>query len=176
MSLEDQKFSQTDKLIADLASDPSTRPAFLRMVKQKNPDLIIPELEQEERLAKLKEEMTAENQRLAQQIRDRDTLDELNKRRADVVRSGLISEDELPEVEKLMQDGHATSHEAAAKMFAYDKLSRVQPAATEPMTRQRAFVGADLKEWMADPDGTALKTAEQALREFRGLPAAGMRR
>ena len=118
-SLEDLSTEQRDELALlarKLAENPKTRKQMLRLTKEVNPDMPIPELEIED---KTEEAMRKANERVEQmeaKLRERDAMDELNKRRAKLKEKGLVDSDEqVEQVEKVMLEKGIADHEAAAE-------------------------------------------------------------
>ena len=84
MSLENLSVDARDELAAlaqQLAENPSTRKEFLRMTKKVKPDLPIPELEIEDHTNNAISAAEARVQSLENKLRERDAVEELQKRR-----------------------------------------------------------------------------------------------
>jgi hypothetical protein len=73
-----------------LAENPETRKDFLRMTKKVKPDLPIPELEMEDYTRKAVSQSEQRVQELEAKMRERDAVEELQKRRNNLVKKGLI--------------------------------------------------------------------------------------
>jgi hypothetical protein len=127
MSLEDMSLEQRDELallMKNLAEDPATRKEVLRLTKKVRPNLPIPELELEdytERKVNAAEERVMQ---LEAKLREKDAVDELEKRRAKLKSKGLAQTDEdIQEIEKLMLEQGMTNHETAAQYWELDEAS-----------------------------------------------------
>ena len=123
MSLEDLSLEARDELAAlakKLADNPSTRKEFLKLTKQVNPDLPIPELEMEERANSVFQQADQRVASLEAQLRERDARDELDKHRQALLDKGLIkSKDDIAAVEKVMLEQGMTNHETAAQYWQW---------------------------------------------------------
>jgi hypothetical protein len=83
MSLENLSLEARDELAAlaqTLAENPNTRKEFLRMTKRVKPDLPIPELDMEDYTHKAVSRSEERVQQLEAKLRERDAIEELNKR------------------------------------------------------------------------------------------------
>ena len=97
MSLEDLSFEARDQLAAlaqQLSENPDTRKEFLRLTKKAKPDLNIPELEIEDYTNRVASASEKRVQALEAQLRERDAIEDLNKRRNKLMKKGLASSDE----------------------------------------------------------------------------------
>ena len=82
-SLEDVSPQQRDQLALlskNLSDDPSTRKEFLKLAKRINPDLVVPEIEIEERTNKVLETIQRENEDLRNSLKDRERREDLDKK------------------------------------------------------------------------------------------------
>ena len=94
MSLENVSLEARDELAAlaqSLADNPATRKEFLRMTKKVKPDLLIPELEIEDNTQRAVSKAEERVMQLEAKLREKDAVDELNKRRQALLKKGLIS-------------------------------------------------------------------------------------
>lgn len=172
-SLEDLAPETRDELALlarTMAENPATRKEFLRLTKTIRPDVPVPELEIEEMTRKATDEATNRVQLLEDKLREKEALDELERRRRDVVRKGKISEDDIPEVEKIMLEKGITSHETAAD---YHRFMR-EAAKPTPTTYNRNVMDetarSTLKQFWKNPQVAARDEASKALAELRKNP------
>src|SRR3990167_2003882 len=105
-----------------LDNDPETRPKFRALVKQKFPKAPIPEVDLDQRFEAHKTELRQELEGGGGgRKRERGAAARPPARRAVMEDPELrITEDEIPEVEKIMQDstlGPIASHKAAAMLY-----------------------------------------------------------
>ena len=123
MSLEDLSFEARDELALlarQMAEDPATRKDFLRLTKKIKPDMPIPELEIESYTEKAVSASTRRVEELEAKLRERDALDDLDKRRQSLIKKGLIdNESQIEEIEKVMLEKGITNHEAAAEYWQW---------------------------------------------------------
>ena len=168
MSLEDLSLEARDELAAlakKLADNPSTRKEFLKLTKQVNPDLPIPELEIEERANSVFQQADQRVASLESQLRERDARDELEKRRQALMEKGLVkSKDDIAEVEKVMLEKGMTNHETAAEYWQWMKqAAEPTPTGYNPQVMNKW----DLSKFMKNPVGAARDEASKALNELR---------
>jgi hypothetical protein len=168
MSLENLSIDARDELAAlaqQLAENPSTRKEFLRMTKKVKPDLPIPELEIEESTNKALSLAEQRVQSLENKLREKDALDDLQRRRNAIKAKGLVStEDDIKEVEKIMLDRGITNHETAAEYHQWMKQSATPtPSGYNPQIIQKM----DLNKYWKNPVTAARNEAVNALQELR---------
>ena len=129
MSLENLSLEARDELAQlaqTLAENPDTRKDFLRMTKRVKPDLPIPELDIEDYTNRAVNRSEDRVQALEAKLRERDAVEELQKRRQSLMRKGLIAnESEVNDVEKIMLERGITNHETAAEYHQWMKQAAV---------------------------------------------------
>lgn len=170
MSLENYSPEAIEELAAlskRLSENPKTRKSFLRLAKEVNPDIPMPELEMEEMVnerttAAEKRVTDLENQLRAQQVRD-----ELNRRRSKLKETGIAqTDDDILEIEKLMTEKGIANHETAADYWRHMKQSAVPtPGYPTPVMSR-----LDVKGYMKNPVAAARENAAAALAELRKNP------
>ena len=168
MSLENLSLEARDELAQlaqTMADNPKTREAFLRLTKEVNPDLQIPEIQIKDMTRSELDAMRRENEALQAKFRERDAVDELNKRRSNLVKKGYISsEDEIAEVEKIMMEKQIHNHETAAEYHNWMKqAAKPTPSGYNP----NAMNKFDLSAYWKNPAGAARNEAAKALSEVR---------
>lgn len=168
MSLENLSQEARDELAAlaqRLADNPKTRKDFLRMTKQVNPDLPIPELEIEEKTNSALEQMRQENEAIRAKLQAKEAQEMLDKRRQQLVKKGLVdNEDEIDAVEKLMLEKKIADHETAAQYHQWMKQAAVPtPSGYQPS----AVKNFDLNRFWKNPATAAREEAVKALNEVR---------
>jgi hypothetical protein len=171
MSLEDLSFDQRDQMAAlmrELSDNPSTRKEILRLTKKVKPDLVIPELDIEDKTTSYIEKL--ENRLAERDAKDREqeAMRDLESRRARLMKKGLVQdESEVEEVEKVMLEKGITNHEAAAEYWQWMK----QSAAPTPSGYNPSAVSKfDLGKYYKNPVGAAREEAAKALQELRKSP------
>ena len=108
MSLEDLSYEARDELALlarQLAENPKTRKAFLRLTKEAKPDMPIPELEIEDSTNYAVQKANDRVAHLEARLQQKDAMEELNKRRSRLKEKGLVENDE--QVEEVDIVGHA---------------------------------------------------------------------
>jgi hypothetical protein len=170
MSLENYSPEAIEELAAlskRLSEDPKTRKSFLRLAKEVNPDLPVPELEMEE---VVNQRVSASEQRVAdleKQLRAREVREELNRRRNKLKESGYVqSDDDILEIEKLMTEKGIANHDTAADYWHHMK----QSAVPTPGYPQPVMSRMDVKGYMKNPVAAARENAAAALAELRKNP------
>ena len=171
MSLEDMSFEQRDQmalLMRELSDNPETRKEILRLTKKVKPGLVIPELDIEDHTHNA---VSAANKRvedLEAKMREKEAVEDLNKRRMNLIKKGLIQdESEIEQVEKIMLDKGITNHESAAEYWDWMKQSAVPtPTGYNPS----AVAKFDLGKYYKNPVMAARDEASKALNELRRNP------
>lgn len=168
MSLENLSPDARDELAAlaqQLAENPATRKEFLRMTKKVKPDLPIPELEIEESTTRAVSKAEERVQALEAKLREKEAIEELKKRREQLVKKGLVkSEDDVEAVEKLMLEKGITNHETAAEYHEWMRQAAVPTASSYNPSPVKGF---DLNKYWKNPNQAARNEALNALNELR---------
>jgi hypothetical protein len=168
MSLENVSIEARDELAAlaqQLADNPATRKDFLRMTKKVKPDLPIPELDMEDYTYNAVNKSEQRVQALEAKLRERDAVEELQKRRQSLMKKGLIaSEDEVKDVEKIMLERGITNHETAAEFHQWMKQAAVPTSSGYNPSPVKQF---DLNKYWKNPVNAARDEAASALRDLR---------
>jgi len=168
MSLENVSLEARDELAAlaqQLADNPATRKDFLRMTKKVKPDLPIPELDMEDYTHSAVTKSEQRVQALEAKLRERDAIEELQKRRESLMKKGLISsEDEVKDVEKIMLERGITNHETAAEFHQWMKQAAVPTSSGYNPSAVKQF---DLNKYWKNPVNAARDEAANALRDLR---------
>jgi len=168
MSLENVSYEARDELAAlaqQLADNPATRKDFLRMTKKVKPDLPIPELDMEDYTYNAVNKSEQRVQALEAKLRERDAIEELQKRRNSLMKKGLISsEDEVKDVEKIMLERGITNHETAAEFHQWMKQAAVPTSSGYNPSPVKQF---DLNKYWKNPVNAARDEAASALRDLR---------
>ena len=168
MSLENLSLEARDELAAlaqTLAENPDTRKDFLRMTKKVKPDLPIPELDIEDYTHRAVSKSEDRVQALEAKIREKEAMEELQKRRQSLMRKGLISnESEVDDVEKIMLERGITNHETAAEYHAWMKKAAVPTSTGYNPSAVKQF---DLNKYWKNPAAAARNEAMNALNDLR---------
>jgi len=168
MSLEDLSFEQRDQMAAlmrELSDNPATRKDVLRLTKKIKPDLVIPELEIEDKTTSYIEKLEGRLAERDAKDREQEALRDLESRRMKLMKKGLIKdESEIEEVEKVMLEKGITNHEAAAEYWQWMKQSA---APTPSGYNPSAVKQFDLSKYYKNPVGAAREEAAKALNELR---------
>ena len=171
MSLEDMSFEQRDQmalLMRELSDNPETRKEILRLTRKVKPGLVIPELDIEEHTHTAVSAANRRVEELEAKMREKEALEDLQKRRMSLIKKGLIQdESEIEQVEKIMLDKGITNHESAAEYWDWMKQSAVPtPTGYNPS----AVAKFDLGKYYKNPVMAARDEASKALNELRRNP------
>jgi hypothetical protein len=168
MSLENLSLEARDELAQlaqTLAENPDTRKDFLRMTKKVKPDLPIPELDIEDYTHRAVSKSEDRVQALEAKLRERDAVEELQKRRQSLMRKGLIAnESEVNDVEKIMLERGITNHETAAEYHQWMKQAAVPTSTGYNPSAVKQF---DLNKYWKNPAAAARNEAMNALNDLR---------
>jgi TolA-binding protein len=168
MSLENLSLEARDELAQlaqTLAENPDTRKEFLRMTKRVKPDLPIPELDIEDYTNRAVNQSEQRVQALEAKLRERDAVEELQKRRSSLMKKGLISnESEIDDVEKIMLERGINNHETAAEYHAWMKQAAVPTSSGYNPSAVKQF---NLGAYWKNPSAAARNEAMNALNDLR---------
>jgi len=168
MSLENLSLEARDELAQlaqTLAENPDTRKDFLRMTKRVKPDLPIPELDIEDYTNRAVNKSEERVQALEAKLRERDAVEELQKRRSSLMKKGLISnESEIDDVEKIMLERGINNHETAAEYHAWMKQAAVPTSSGYNPSAVKQF---NLGAYWKNPSAAARNEAMNALNDLR---------
>ena len=171
MSLENLSVEAQAELAAlakSLAEDPKTRKQFLQLTKQVRPDVPIPEIEIEERTNEVLADANKRVESLEAKLRQKEAKEELDRRRQTLRQKQLIeSDDEIPEIEKLMIEKGIANHETAAEYHQWMKQAAAPTPSQFPQPVMSKF---NTQDYMKNPVGAARDAAHAALAEFRKNP------
>jgi hypothetical protein len=173
-SLEDLTPEARDELAAlarELADNPDTRESFLRLTKKARPQMPIGEIDIKDELSNRFEQANARVEQLEGKLREKEAVEELERRRRSLVAKKGVREEDIQEIEKIMLEKGITSHEAAADYYSW-----MRQAATP--TPQKTFSRNVLDEQARDslskfwknPAVAARDEAAKALNELRKNP------
>jgi predicted phage gp36 major capsid-like protein len=166
-SLENMSAEQRDELAAlmsQLAETPETRKDILRLTKKIRPGLTVPELDIEDHTNSALDQMRSENAAIRAELEQRKAVDNLDMKRKSLVKKGLATEDDIPEVEKLMLEKKIADHETAAEYHNWMKqAAKPTPSGYNP-SAIRQF---DLGKYWKDPRGAAQQEAVKAFQDLR---------
>lgn len=173
-SLEDLTPEARDELAAlarELADNPATRESFLRLTKTARPNMPIGEIDLKDDMASRFEQAQTRMEQLEGKLREKEAMEELERRRSKLVRSKGVSEDEIAEIEKIMLEKGITSHESAADYYNWMRQAAT-PTAPKVFNKNVFDQTATdtLKKFMGNPQRAARDEAAAALNEFRRNP------
>lgn len=138
-----QALKASDDLFKTLLTSPDTRERTLRLMKEKNPNLVMPEIDASDRVMKAVEGEAKKREELEAKIMERDIKERIEKERARVKSTYKLSDADVLEVEKLMTDKDNP-------IPNYDGAARVYKAARTPSEPTPMQIGAPTYDM---PDG-----------------------
>jgi hypothetical protein len=173
-TLEDLSSDARDELALlarELADSPETRNQFLRLAKQKRPNIPIPEIDLDDRVQKYSERSAQRVQELENKLAERDAMEELNRRRRSLMsKHKLDNEDQVAEVEKIMLEKGITNHETAADYWKWmNESAAPTPSGYAPNVMDKTARDVLAKYWK-NPAMAARDEAAKALNELRKNP------
>jgi hypothetical protein len=156
-------------LAKELAEDPATREQFLRLTKQKRQNLTIDAIDLKDEFRAEFAKIRGENEALQAKLRERDALEELERRRQALVKKGRAkSDDDVAEIEKVMLEKGITNHETAAEYHDFMKRAATP---TKIQAFDRSFMNEQARDTLAkfrfNPQQAARDEASKALNELR---------
>lgn len=174
-SLEDLTPDARDELALlarQLAENPDTRDSFLRLTKKVKPNLTIDAIDIKDQVDARFAEYEARNQALEGKLREKEALEELEKRRQSLVKKGKAkSEEDVAEIEKVMLEKGITNHETAADYYEFMRSAAVP---TSPKVFNNSFMNETardtLSKFRTNPVVAARDEAAKALFELRKNP------
>lgn len=139
---------QSDNLFKTLLTAPDTRERMQRLIKEKNPNLVIPEIDSQDRVMAAVAEEKKEREKLEQRLIERDVRDKIDRSRSDIKTKYGLSDDDVTKVEELMTDKEnpIPTHDAAARVF---KASRTPSEPTPMQISAPVYDMPDAKVWGA---------------------------
>jgi hypothetical protein len=127
--------------------------------------LPIPELDIEDYTNRAVNRSEDRVQALEAKLRERDAIEELQKRRQSLMRKGLIAnESEVNDVEKIMLERGITNHETAAEYHQWMKQAAVPTSTGYNPSAVKQF---DLNKYWKNPAAAARNEAMNALNDLR---------
>jgi hypothetical protein len=149
------------KLTQATLGNKTTRVKMLRTMKEAKPDVVLPELDTEDRISAEMNTLREENKKLREDTDNRAAAQILKEKRQLCVTRGLKPED----VEKVMQEKHIQSHESAIEFIeANNRVAAPAPAALPNFDRSVTLpVNDGLKK---NPAQWAREEAAKTINEF----------
>lgn len=171
MSLEDLTPEARDELAQlsrTLSEREDTRDEFLTLVHKAKPEVPIPELRIKARADAVLAQAQSAVSSLESRLMERDARDELNSRRANLIKKGLVRDDsEVAEVEKVMLEKKIPDHETAAEYWKFMKEAAVPtPTSFRPNVFDQGTKDRFANYWK-NPAMAARNEAANALNDIR---------
>ena len=137
---------QSDALFAALLKSPDTREDTLRLMKKKNPNMILPELDGKDATMKALEEEREERKKLEARLLEKDISDRIEKQREQIKKEHEFTDADMLEVEKIMtdKDKGVLNYAAAARVY---KAERTPSEPTAFQVGSPTYDMPDAKVW-----------------------------
>lgn len=155
-------------LAKSLSDNPKTRKQFLGLMKSADPTMNIPEIDIPNQVGTALNEGLKRLQAMENKLSENELRADITKRRNSIVKSGLVTEEEVSEVEKLMLEKGISSHETAAQFFASQKQSAAptpgsfgQPLMPKPDLKA---MGGNINQWARSEATSAMAELIKARR------------
>lgn len=153
--------SQEEKDLLDrskgMLNDPAVRARFLGTMKEKFPDMPIPEVDVPAQFSKVIEAQEKRLQEMEAANRERETREKVKEARAKALAVPGITSGDIEEVEKIMVEQGIGSHETAAKFLAQSRQiagggtneheKQKKPAEPNAFAEAREKFGGDVHAW-----------------------------
>jgi hypothetical protein len=171
-SLEDLTPEARDELALlanELANNPVTREQFLRLTKQARPSVTIDAIDIKDEVSKVVNEANERVMFMENKMREREAMDELEKRRSSLLKKGKVkSDDEIAEIEKIMLEKGIQNHETAADYFQWMRQAATPtPSKTFNQNVLDETARGTLEKFWKNPATAARDEASKALNELR---------
>lgn len=173
-TLEDLPQEARDELAMlarELSDDPTTRRKFLALAREKRPNMPMPELDIDDRMAAIQSEADKRVAALEAKISDKDMREELQRRRDNLIATGKAKDAaDVEAIEKIMLEKGIQNHESAAEYFNWMQQAAVPTAPAynrnviDPNTR------VQLKDYWKNPIMAARDEAQRAFTDYRKNP------
>ena len=174
-SLEDLSPEARDELALisrQLAENPETREAFLRLTKKARPEMTIDTIDMQDRMDARLQVMQSKLDQMEASKREDGALAELERRRRELISKGKAkSEEDIGRIEKIMLEKGIQNHETAAE---YDQWMRENSKPTGQSFYNPHFMNETARDTLSkfhkNPVGAARDEASKALMELRKHP------
>jgi hypothetical protein len=173
MSLENLSEDQIRSLASlakDLSDDPATRRSFQKLIKQKNPSTVFPEVEIDDRAEQLSAKISEETESLRAELKQRDIEQQRRDIKANLADKypGISFED----IEKTMVESAIGKHETAAQFLANQKIL-AEPAAEVPGRGGPMMMPSEARQFFKSPSQVSRKLAHEVVTDLINKRARG---
>ena len=170
-SLEDLPVDVRDQLALlakELSDDPKTRKAFLRLAKEKRPNVPFPEIEIEDQTNEALDKAMKKIDDLEGKLIERDAQESLDKRREKLISSGKASSlEDVQAIEKVMVEKKIADHEVAADYWKWMNQAATPTAPNFHTGLMDKSARDQLSKFWKNPVQAARDEAQSAIIDFR---------
>ena len=161
--LTEEQIRSLASLAKDLTDDVGTRNQFQRLVKQKQPSIIFPELEVEDKVSAATKMLAEQNESLKQELMN----DRLARQRREI--EGTLSNKypdlSFKDIEDTMVKHAIGSHESAA-MFLANERTLSQPAPEVPGKGGPMMMPSEARQFFKSPTQVSRKLAHEVVTDL----------
>lgn len=168
----------TDDQIADMADialkaqgNPKTRKKFLQTVKEANPDMPIPEIDEPARVEGIIAEERKARESFEAEQRNRWLSQDLNRERAEIASKFGMSEDDMKAMEKMITDKALPADYRWAAPLYKQQVEQSTPTQNAGMSylnlQGQLSANESLKGLMEDPDSWTRQMADSMVSDFQ---------
>jgi hypothetical protein len=140
----DQEIQALAMLAEELAKNPKTRMGFLKLAKERDPSLVIPEIELENRIETITRAERERLEKLEKRLAEDDANRPVYEARTKLKDQGYDAK-QIDDIEKLMLEKQIASHETAAEHY---KLSQKAAEPTPDRFSQLTMPKLDIPKGM----------------------------
>lgn len=170
-SLEDLPVDVRDQLALlakELSDDPKTRKQFLRLAKEKRPNIPFPEIEIEDQTNEVVTKAMKEIDDLKGKLAERDGQDKLDKIRQRLISTGKASSlEDVDAIEKVMVEKKIADHEVAADYWKWMNQAATPTAPNLHTGLMDKSARDQLSKFWKNPIQAARDEAQSAILDFR---------
>jgi hypothetical protein len=162
-NLSEEQIKSLASLAKDLSDDPATRRKFQKLIKEKNPATIFPELEVDERVEAVAAKMNEETEAMRAELKTRDL--ELRRKELRQDLSAKYPGITFDEIEEAMVKSSIGSHETAAQYLANQRMLS-EPAPEVPGRGGPMMMPSEAKQFFRNPTQVARKLANDVMTDL----------
>jgi hypothetical protein len=161
--LSEEQIRSLASLAKDLTDDAGTRNQFQRLVKQRQPGIIFPELEVEDKVSAATKQLAEQNEALRNELQN----DRLARQRREIEQNLAQKYPDLPfkDIEDTMVKHAIGSHESAA-MFLANERTLSQPAPEIPGRGGPMMMPSEARQFFKSPTQVSRKLAHEVVTDI----------
>jgi len=162
-NLSDEQIRNLASVAKDLSDDPKLRRQFQRLIKEKKPETIFPELEVEDRVAEVSSKVASETEALRAEITNQNLA--LQRRELKVSLQEKYPGISFEDIEKTMVDHAIGKHESAAQFLSNQRMLS-EPSPEVPGRGGPMMMPQEAKQFFKSPTRTANRLAHEVITDL----------